>query len=514
MNPRTCTVGTNALIGSHSQIFDNAVVTSSVIGRRCKIHPRAKITNSYIFDDTIIEADCVITNSIIGSMVHVKEGTVVEKGCLIADEVIIGPRGVLKQFERVSKRIGKPSAASGTDDEDEDSELEDIDEGQCFAVQRLGLRSFFGSEQLEKLRANLGSGSNAFVWPPRTPNPEDEGTGEIENFNNQRLMRLGDDAPDLYVSEAESISTSGASSPSESDMEDNVDESLSSASSSASISTPAASNKGISKEELEFKVEVIQSLERAFEEGHSVDNAAVELKTLRMASNVPLTRVREAVIAALVDRIRVVSPEEGPTKQKAEVENVMERWGELINKIGGVNGVETISFLQVLLLTDGSSNDTDKILRRTTVQPRIPNCLAKFWSLSTKVISSTKMISRIGNDFPLQEPDRVILRRTIESSGRLAPGSSNNLWNRKARRRVTRRMKAMNRYSEDRSSNPYPNDGVVAELGRFCCRGSLIPGTFGLNEYSPRSMLFHLYILHESNVEKRNLLVLHNLLSV
>jgi translation initiation factor eIF-2B subunit epsilon len=199
----------------------------------------------------------------------------------------------------------------------------------------------------------LGTESNAFVWPARTSDHEDVDPDEIENFNNQRLMRLGDDAPDLYVSDAESISTSGVSSPSESDVEDNVDESLSSASSAVSISTPTTPSKGISREELEFKVEVTQSLERAFEEGHSVDNAAVELKTLRMASNVPLTRVREVIIATLVDRIRVVNPEEGPAKQKAEVENVVGRWGELINKIGGVDGVETISILQVPVLIDG-----------------------------------------------------------------------------------------------------------------------------------------------------------------
>jgi translation initiation factor eIF-2B subunit epsilon len=194
---------------------------------------------------------------------------------------------------------------------------------------------------------DLGTDSNAFVWPPRTSGPEDEETDEIENFSNQRLMRLGDDAPDLCVSDAESVSTSDASSPPESDVEENPDESASSASSAPSISAPATPSKGVSKEELEFKVEVTQSLERAFEEGHSVDNAAVELKTLRMASNVPLTRVREAIVAALVDRVRVVNPEEGPAKQKAEVEKVVERWGELINKIGGVDGVETISILQV-----------------------------------------------------------------------------------------------------------------------------------------------------------------------
>lgn len=205
---------------------------------------------------------------------------------------------------------------------------------------------------------DLGTDSNAFVWPPRKPNAEDEETDEIESFNNQRLMRLGDNAPDLYVSDAESISTDESSS-SESEVEDNPDESPSSASSSASISTPTTLSKSISKKELEFKVEVAQSLERAFEEGHSVDNAAVELKTLRMASNVPLARVREGIIAALVGRIRVVNPEEGPAKQNAEVEKVVERWGELINEIGGVDGVETISILQVSVFMDHSPMVTD-----------------------------------------------------------------------------------------------------------------------------------------------------------
>ena len=58
----------------------------------------------------------------------------VEKGCLIADEVVVGPKGLLKEFERVSKRIKKSPTVSGADDEDEDSELEDVDEGQCLLV--------------------------------------------------------------------------------------------------------------------------------------------------------------------------------------------------------------------------------------------------------------------------------------------------------------------------------------------------------------------------------------------
>lgn len=101
--------------------------------------------------------------------------------------------------------------------------------------------------------------------------------------------------------------------------------------------------------ETEFQTEVKQSLERAFAESHSVENAAVELKTLRMASNVPLRRVREAVVSAIVEKIPVV--EGDMVSQRREIVNVVKRWGELIDKIGGVDAVETISVLQVGLFS-------------------------------------------------------------------------------------------------------------------------------------------------------------------
>jgi len=94
----------------------------------------------------------------------------------------------------------------------------------------------------------------------------------------------------------------------------------------------------------EFRTEVQQSLERAFAEGHSVENASVELKTLRMASNVPLRRVKEAVVGALVEKIVIVEGDAG--LQRKEIGGVIRRWGELINWIGGVDAVETVSILQ------------------------------------------------------------------------------------------------------------------------------------------------------------------------
>jgi translation initiation factor eIF-2B subunit epsilon len=156
-------------------------------------------------------------------------------------------------------------------------------------------------------------------------------------------LGVGDDGSDLELSDAGSESSdeesesSGYDSPSDFRMVTDTGTPL--ASPSLDPLLPAGTMR-----EKEFRVEVAQSLERAFAEGHSVDNAAVELKTLRMASNVPLSRVREAVISAIVEDIKIV---DGAEPQRTEIGRVIGRWGELVNKIGGRDAVETVSALQV-----------------------------------------------------------------------------------------------------------------------------------------------------------------------
>jgi translation initiation factor eIF-2B subunit epsilon len=101
--------------------------------------------------------------------------------------------------------------------------------------------------------------------------------------------------------------------------------------------------------EKEFLTEVRLSLERAFDEGHSVENAAVELKTLRMASNVPIAAVRHAIIGAIVDRSAlpaVEGQEHTAAAQRASITKFVQRWGALVNEIGGIDQVEAILQLQ------------------------------------------------------------------------------------------------------------------------------------------------------------------------
>ncbi|KZT68221.1 nucleotide-diphospho-sugar transferase [Daedalea quercina L-15889] len=325
---RTAKVGPNTLIGAHTSIADGASISGSVIGQRCKIGPGAVLKGAYIFDDTEVGEGALVENSIVGSGVQIGSGSTVRTGCLIADGVVLGKDARLARFDRVSPRRDLVDGES-TDGEEDEEEWEMVEAHQ------------------DSVTSVLGEGSNAVVWPQSHSEDEDEEVDEVESYNNQRLMRIGDTASDLDLSDAGSVTED------ESDSEDEDDASslmngLSRTSSMTSVSLPDPSvstihNLQASAADLEFRSEVRQSLDRAFTEGHSVDNASVELKTLRMASNVPLRRVREAVVEAIVERIPIV--ESDPSKQRMEIAKVVTRWGPLIDRIGGVDPVETVEVL-------------------------------------------------------------------------------------------------------------------------------------------------------------------------
>ncbi|CAK5264263.1 unnamed protein product [Mycena citricolor] len=290
---RSSKIGNNTLIGAATRVHDNVEITGSVIGRNCVIGAGSVIEGAYIFDGTVIGANCYIKRSIVGAGVTIKDKTRIEKGCLVGDGVVVGPLASLDSFERLSKRREQGETYAS---DDEDSDLEDVENNQD-----------------AEIVAALGKDSNAL---------------------NQRTRRLGDDGSELEYSD------DGSDDDDDSSDESDSDEELNYSGSEIEVEVPGASNL---MQDKEFTMEVNQSLERAFAEGHSVDNAAVELKTLRMASNVPLSRVREAVIAAIVEAIPVV---EGAAAQRREISRVISRWGPLINKIGGIDAVEAIGALQ------------------------------------------------------------------------------------------------------------------------------------------------------------------------
>ncbi|KIJ68987.1 hypothetical protein HYDPIDRAFT_36093 [Hydnomerulius pinastri MD-312] len=352
---RTCKIGNNTLIGSKSQIAENAQVSASVLGQRCIIGAGSIIRNSYLFDGVVVGPNCTIEHSIVGAGVQIKEKSRVERGCLIADGVVVGPQARLEPFGRLSRRRqdvddeedgdqGEVEAGEDGDDEADDEEDGEEDGEESDEEVDSDYEEAEANQDPEAL-AKLGPDTNAIIWPqPKID--EDEDIDELEHPDNQRLMRIGDDASDLVLSDAGSVTSSESESESDSDDDDRFGGSNpSSSTTSLPLSTPSnlvaqADSAAIS----EFQHEVMQSLDRAFAEGHSVDNASVELKTLRMASNVSLRLVREAVVAGIVSRIKIVDG--GGVAQRQEIAAMVSRWGGLIDKIGGVDAVETIEVLQ------------------------------------------------------------------------------------------------------------------------------------------------------------------------
>ncbi|EKM55374.1 uncharacterized protein PHACADRAFT_120708 [Phanerochaete carnosa HHB-10118-sp] len=337
---RTCKVNANTLIGAHTTVSPGAVITASVIGQRCTIGPNVTLSRAYVFDDTHIDADTAVEQSIIGRGVRIGEGSNIERGCLVGDGVILGKGARLRSFERVSRRRGD------TEDEESDEEWEEVEKSTLLCLHHCSLRADICLSGQGDNTAILGQGSKAIVWP-RGPSDDDEELEEVERFNNQRLIRIGDTAADLFAQAEADESDSSEDEGEESDVSSFAP--LSRTSSFSSVSNVATATQSsiaalsTAAAESEFQAEVTQSLDRAFAEGHSVENAAVELKTLRMASNVDLRKVREAVVAAIVERI----PAEGELAvQRRETVRLVERWGPLINQIGGVDPVETVEILQ------------------------------------------------------------------------------------------------------------------------------------------------------------------------
>lgn len=216
-----------------------------------------------------------------------------------------------------------------------------------------------------------------------------------------RLLRLGDSASDLDLSDEGSLTAS-----SEEESEDESDTGalgLSLASSTTSLTTQGLTGEGKSavadladaQALREFEAEVEASLARSFSEGHAVEDAAVELKTLRMASNVPLRHVREAVVAHILKAVPLVS--DNPAKQRKVIADVVGRWGELINLIGGVDAVETVEVLQVSLCHPCLTFMASETPHRNAA-PAHNTCpsLANSSQLSTRTTSSKRQISAHG----------------------------------------------------------------------------------------------------------------------
>ncbi|KAF9575678.1 hypothetical protein EC968_002241 [Mortierella alpina] len=268
---RTCVVEEKVVIGANTQIAEMSVLSNCVIGKNCVIGANVRIDNAYIWDNVTIMDNCVVQQSIIANNAVLEKGVTVTKGCLISFNVTIGANTTVPEYSRLT--------TLPEDEDDSDAEL--VSEPAVVGATGRG-RNFKEAE-----------GSD----------DEDE---EVD-LKNKQVNRLAYDMTTLKL-----------------ETQAQEDESASEFESEASDVEEEEVNPA---EELDR--EIAQTLERAFKDGHSVDIAALELNTLRMASNSNFHEMRKRIIPGVLKNIEAgAKPGSGKT-----VKEILVRWGPLIGRM-------------------------------------------------------------------------------------------------------------------------------------------------------------------------------------
>lgn len=292
---RTTNLHGPVLVGARCTLGNYTRVTRSTLGARCSVGANTTIRMSYIFNNVRIGNDCKLEECMIGNSVTLGDGVVIGKGALIGDGVKIGAGVHVPAFAHIGRLPYKPDTYDSEDDDD--------------ATEEEAARSH--SLQV------LGSESVGFVWPTEEEeepeDSDDEADDPYEHPKNKRLLQLGrplsrDSTSTATLSTLSVASTTPPDSP------------ISMASSASMDVANLNLDEGIPDA---FYSEARSTLARALDEGHSVSNALLELKTLVMGYNSGIDAAREEVVNAIMGRI---SLDGGAGKILATSTELWERW--------------------------------------------------------------------------------------------------------------------------------------------------------------------------------------------
>lgn len=264
------------------------------------------ISRSVLFDNVTVSSGARIFDSVIDQGVSVLEDAIVEGGSMVGGGARVGKGAKVKSVQ-------------------------------------VGLRRPEGRKAVE---ADLGKGGVGEVWgfEREADVGDDEDEEEAKDARNLKLSRLG--ALPLFITDEELLLSGGTGVSIDDPVLTSSSSSLSSLASVASlesrssISVAGVSGIGQVGSTGDFLTEAVHSLDRAFVEGVTVDNALLELKTLRMASNVPQSRLRSTVVSYLCTKAS-----EGD-KTSAEAVKVVKRWAGLI---AGLVGEDELAMADTLV---------------------------------------------------------------------------------------------------------------------------------------------------------------------
>ncbi|KAE8230857.1 hypothetical protein CF326_g4136 [Tilletia indica] len=376
------TLGSHVLLGPGTQVYASANVERSVLGSNVTLHSRALVQGSLIHDDVSIGKDCVVLDCILGKGVKILDGTKLGRGCLVEGEVVLGPNAEVRSGTRVGI-----SHASAYDDDEEEGDKTPHAEAGGLGKEAVGQLWPYLGESLSQGDDDMddddydGDDSAANDWrnllllrigslPTDADrlakdleqdeglldedDDDDRGSLTSEEFvgpdeENENGEEEDEEEEDSEEDESAPTSTRPSGMHSRSATSNNFNSDTGN-SASAGNNDPAAV-----KRLLEFRSEAQASLSRALSENHTLENASIELKTLRMASNVPLLELRATVVGFLMgSAVKAMRGGQGV----AAFGKVWTRWGGLIKTVASevVDQVQVVTALQSYCATHPSAS--------------------------------------------------------------------------------------------------------------------------------------------------------------
>lgn len=358
---RSSNVGPCSMIASRCVLEPNVTITGSVLCEGVEIGNGSTISKSHIHPSVTVGKQVKMISCIIGKGAKILDNVTLGRGCLIGADCIVGPNVSLPDGSRVGSK-----ERESWDEEDEEEASKSNSSSLVPAKQDGRL----GAESKGVLWTNLWqkkSRAQASGAEDESESDDDEDEEIDEDIANLRLRAIGfnDDSESKGLRDTEdelddneSVSSIAFDSEFGSDDEDldGFSDDGRSTHSSSAFSHVSGTRGGVTNLTLddevdtqlekeavsarlaEFETEARASLMRALEENHSIDNASLELKTLRMASNVSLRDVQKVVVETLLDRCK-------PTDPKS-VQALVVRWGKLIAQVSQDDEQQAVVVMQ------------------------------------------------------------------------------------------------------------------------------------------------------------------------
>lgn len=312
---QSCKIGSCTSIGENTVVGEGSSIKKAVIGKNCKIGKNVEISNSYIWDNSVIEDNVIINHSIVAANSVIKTNATLSPGSVIGFNVVIGEGVEIPHHYRIiDTPISKTqddfdSSSFDSDHEDEVSDqtsqtsatspvvhINDYD-----IVGEDGIGSLYISDKEiddESESESLTSGPQLYsgiIYQMGSLNVSDVSIASVSNKKLKRHSR--------HNSRSRRFST-----------------------------TSAVSNYSDDDEEEEnFDKEAYATVERAIENNHDIDTAALELNTLKMSMNVTYHEVRAATVNAMVTRVKHFI-ETGTLGAKDATVKVFTAWGSLFKR--------------------------------------------------------------------------------------------------------------------------------------------------------------------------------------